>query len=117
MPPAKKVRTPGSYGDALQGNGKVNKVKMVKVTPKKVTPTKVGGLLKFRKKREFAKRRDKYSEEDMLEAMRLVQEEEYSLKAASKLINSVKKNEEPRMTLSDRLMRPGENPPLGRPQE
>jgi hypothetical protein len=36
MPPAKKVRTPGSYGDALQGNEKV------KVTPKTVTPKKVG---------------------------------------------------------------------------
>ena len=117
MPPVKKVRTPGSYGEALQGNGKVNKVKKVKVTPKKVTPKKVGRPLKFRKKREFAKRRDKYSEEDMLEAMRLVREEEYSIKAASKLINSVKKNEVPQMTLRDRLKRPGKNPPLGRPQE
>jgi hypothetical protein len=53
----------------------------------------------------------------MLEAMRLVREEELSIKAASKYINSVKKNEVPRMTLSDRLKRPGENPPLGRPQE
>jgi hypothetical protein len=47
----------------------------------------------------------------------LVREEEYRIKAASKLINSVKKNEVPRMTLSDRLKRPGENPPLSRPQE
>jgi hypothetical protein len=39
MPPVKKVRTPGSYGEALQGN---RKVKKVKVTPKKVTPKKVG---------------------------------------------------------------------------
>jgi hypothetical protein len=60
---------------------------------------------------------DKYSEEDMLEAMRLVREEEYSMKAASKLINRVKKNEVPRITLSNRLKRPDENPPLGRPQE
>jgi len=117
MPLAKQVRTPGSYGDPLQDNGKVNKVKKVKVTPKKVTPKKVGRPLKFRKKRECAKRRDKYSEEDMLEAMRLVREEELSIKAASKYINSVKKNEVPRMTLSDRLKRPGENTPLGRPQE
>jgi hypothetical protein len=48
----------------------------------------------------------------MLVAMRLVREEEYIIKAASKLINSVKKNEVPRMTLSDRLKRPGENPPF-----
>jgi hypothetical protein len=102
MPPANNVRTPGSYGDALQGNGKVKKV---------------GRPLKFWKKREFAKRRDKYSEEDMLEAMRLVREEEYSIKTTSKLINSVRRNEVPYMTLSDRLKRPGENPPLGRPQE
>jgi hypothetical protein len=54
MPPANNVRTPDSYGDALQGNGKVKKV---------------GRPLKFRKKSEFAKRRDKYSEEDMLEAI------------------------------------------------
>ncbi len=38
----------------------------------------------------------------MLEAIRLVREDEYSVTAVSKLINSVMKNEVPRMTLRDR---------------
>lgn len=108
MPPAKKVLTPGSYGNSKKGN---------RVTPKKVTPKKVGRPAKTKKKREKAKRRDKYKEEDMQEAMRLVRDEGYSVNRASEVINDVKTNKVPRMTLSDRLKRPDVFPPLGRPQE
>jgi hypothetical protein len=38
----------------------------------------------------------------MLEEIRLVREDGYSVTAASKLITTVKKNEVPRMTLRDR---------------
>lgn len=110
MPPAKKVATPGSYGDGRKGK---------KVTLKKVTPKRVGRrpAFKAKKKREFAKRRATYTEEDVQEAMRLVREEEYSISSACLLVNAVKKNIVPRMTLSDRLKRPDQRPPLGRPQE
>ena len=57
MPPAKKVRTPGSYSDALQKKVKGKGEVPAKVTPKKVTPKKVGRPLKFKKKRAFQKRR------------------------------------------------------------
>jgi transposase-like protein len=107
MPPAKKVLTPGSYA--------IGAKKKPKVTLKKGRPVVVG--TKKRKKREKAKRRDKYTQEDMAEAVRLVKEEDYSISAASVATNSVKKNAVPRMTLSDRLRMDKPNPSLGRPQE
>lgn len=55
----------------------------------------------------------------MVEAIRLVQEEDYSILRACKVTNTVKINEVPRMTLSDRLKKenPTDKPSLGRPQE
>jgi hypothetical protein len=55
----------------------------------------------------------------MTEAIRLVNEEDFSIKRAALLTNRVKKNVMPRMTLSDRMKkeRPDERPALGRPQE
>ncbi len=41
MPPAKKVLTPGSYGNSKKGN---------RVTPKKVTPKKVGRPPRLRRR-------------------------------------------------------------------
>jgi hypothetical protein len=101
----KKVLTPGSYG---------------KTTPpprKKVgRPSSVKKLKRARRK---LLHRENYSEEDMVEAIRLVKEEEYSIKAAAALINDRKKKEIPRMTLSNRLRRtePGKMPKMGRPAE
>jgi hypothetical protein len=110
MPPPlpKKVLTPGSYG-------KDNQKEKEKVTPKKTSagrPTK-----KVKKKRVEKRRRESYTQEDVKEAIRLVREEEYSIAQASLLINNVKKNVVPRMTLSDRLKCSKEQPELGRPQE
>ena len=84
MPHAKKVRTPGSYGDSK---------KEKRVTPKKITPKKKGRPgFKIKRKREFAKRRENYTEEDMKEAVCLVREEDFTVKRASEEINDVKQN-------------------------
>jgi hypothetical protein len=109
MPPAKKVLTPGSYNVAKEKKKAAKKSKRGR--PVVSTP------VKKRKKREKAKRRDKYTEQDMVEAMRLVREEDYSIKAASSFTNEVKINSVPRMTLSDRLKKPYSHPPLGRRNE
>ncbi len=106
IPPAKAVKTPGSYS--------LDKTKNGKVTPKK---GKVGRPAKKKKGRKFEKRREKYTEADMQEAIRLVREEDCSVAKASLLVNNVKLNPVPRMMLSDRLKRPDFCPPLGRPQE
>ncbi len=76
-------------------------------------------LKKPRKARKPLKEREGYTEADMMEAICLVREEEFSIKAASRHLNSNKQNEVPRMTLSDRLKSraPKETPSLGRPQE
>lgn len=66
--------------------------------------------------RPFKRRRDGYTQEDMNEAIRLVKDEEWSAAQACLVINSVKKNVVPRMTLNDRL-KTMDNPALGRPQE
>ena len=60
-----------------------------------------------------------YSEEDMAEAVRLVVEEQMTIKAASLYTNEVKCKPVPRMTLSDRLRKkePTKHPNLGRPHE
>lgn len=56
----------------------------------------------------------------MLEAVRLVREEEKTLTFAAACINHVKKNVVPRMTLSDRMKRMArgimDKPALGRQQ-
>lgn len=63
--------------------------------------------------------RKAYTEEDVVEALRLIREEGYSCVQAALVLNSVKVNIVPRMTLNDRLKReePAKQPKLGRPQE
>jgi hypothetical protein len=107
MPP-KKVLTPGSYTIAKK---KKAAKKAQRGRPMVSTP------IRKRKKREKAKRRDKYTEQDIVEAIRLVREEEFSIAAASSYINNVKTNIVPRMTLSDRLKKPYSHPALGRRNE
>ena len=65
------------------------------------------------------KHRSTYTEEDMIEAVRLVKEEYYTIKRAAATINSSKKNDVPRMTLSNRINNqdPARKPSLGRPVE
>ena len=65
------------------------------------------------------KHRSTYTEEDMIEAVRLVKEEYYTIKRAAATINSSKKNDVPRMTLSNRINNqdPARKPLLGRPVE
>jgi hypothetical protein len=84
-----------------------------------VTPKKAGGRPKkvIKKKREKKGRRENYTQDDMKEAIRLVKEEEFSISQASLVINRIKKNVVPRMTLSNRLKEPQHTPALGRPQE
>lgn len=54
----------------------------------------------------------------MLEAIRLVQEEEYSVKKAASVINDVKTRPIPRTSLSDRVKKLlHKKPSLGHPQE
>ncbi len=69
--------------------------------------------------RSGLKLRATYSEEDMLEAIRLVREEGMSIKAASRMTNQVKKQAVPRSTIQDRLLtkNPLGQPSLGRPVE
>ena len=108
VPTPRAVLTPGSYKG--------------KVTPKKVTPkkAKVGRPVQKKSGRKNEKRREKYTQADLCEAIRLVREEEYSILRASEVVNDIKKNPVPRMTLSDRLKRAEgqeEEVALGRPQE
>ena len=65
------------------------------------------------------KHRAKYTEDDIIEGIRLVKEEEFSVKTAAGHVNDVRLNIVPRMTLADRLRRanPSEKPTLGRPIE
>ena len=65
------------------------------------------------------KHRSTYTEEDMIEAVRLVKEEYYTIKRAAATINSSKRNDVPRMTLSNRINNqdPARKPLLGRPVE
>lgn len=101
----KKVRTPGSYD-------------VGKTTPPKKKVGRPGSAKKAKLGRRW-KARANYTEEDVLEAVRLVRSCGFSTMKAAKHTNSVKKNVVPRMTLSDRLRRtvPMDRPALGRPQE
>lgn len=111
----KKVLTPGSY------SGVGSKKKRVAVTSKKKAGRPAAsGTSKTKKKPERStKYRAKYTEEDILEAVRLVREEEYSCASACEVINDKKLNPVPRMTLNDRLRKdnPVITPTVGRPQE
>jgi hypothetical protein len=59
-----------------------------------------------------------YTEADMLEAIRLCKEEDYSISCASTHINEIKENVVPYMTLFDRLGKKNwrKRPALGRRQ-
>jgi hypothetical protein len=67
-------------------------------------------------KRVEKRHRESCTQEDMM-AICLVKFEDHSIAQASLVINRVKKNVMPRMTLSDRLKDPKEEPMLSRPQE
>jgi hypothetical protein len=129
----KKVSTPGSYKVKA---AKVIKAKIPKQfsTPSKKssTPSKKSSTSsKISKKgkgrpstatkrpRHGIKFRDSYTEEDLQEAIRLVQEEQFSVSSAAVFVNEIKRNKVPRMTLTDRLRKdaPAVKPTLGRPQE
>jgi hypothetical protein len=130
-----KVSTPGSYNiKASKGNvpkgkassvskGKASNRSKGKATSGKSTPSKKKGKGRptsaQKKKRERQKYRANYTEEDLLEAIRLVSEEGFSIASAANFVNTVKTNKVPRMTLADRLTHedPDLRPVLGRPQQ
>jgi hypothetical protein len=99
----KKVNTPGGYD-------------LGKTTPPKKKVGRPSAVKKPKIKRTL-KHRFNYTERDILEAVRLVEKEEFCIKAAAMEINSVKTNAVPRTTLSDRLKKetPALAPALGRP--
>jgi hypothetical protein len=107
----KKVSTPGSYQlDSPSAKCTPPRKKLARGRP---------GAEKRKRTRLGIKHRAQYTEADITEAVRLVTEENYTIKAAALEINSMKKNIVPRMTLSDRLKSkfPDQAPALGRPQE
>jgi hypothetical protein len=108
MAKVKKVLTPGSY--TMKGKD---------TSTPKGKRKKTGRPASLKKaKRAKLKHREKYREQDMLEAIRLVQQEDYSISRAALFINAVKENIVPRMSLSDRLRKGlAKTPLLGRPQE
>jgi len=111
QPKPKPVRSPGSYN--MVAKAKERKAHKAKAKAKVSRPAKksVSG-------RKNEKRREGYTEEDVAEGVRLVREEEFSLRAASEFVNSVKKNKVPRSTIGDRVRSEKEGPVLlGRPQE
>ena len=124
MPPkAKKVATPGSYRHVEKNEkekGKKKKQSEQRESKKKKQqqqgrpPT-----VKCKKPARKIKLRRKYTVEDMKEAVRLVQEDGYSMLRAAAATNDIKKNAVPRITLLDWLHReePMKEPALGRPQE
>lgn len=115
-----KVRTPGSYGKDKNKDGDRRKQNKEKEVKKK---KKVVGRPKSKQASYATKRKDnyrtRYTKEDMEEAIRLVQEKNYSVKRAALAINSIKKTVVPRMTLNDRMNRksPEKEPRVGRPVE
>jgi hypothetical protein len=112
----KKVLTPGSYQGVSSKKKKVVSSKKKKPGRPVSTPT---GTPKMKKKRDSAKYRHTYTEQDLIEAVRLVKEEGYSCSSACEVINDIKLNKVPRMTLNDRLHKetPSKRPTMGRPQE
>jgi hypothetical protein len=110
MGKAKRVLTPGSY--SVKGSKKI-----VSKKKKKVGRPSVSTKAKKKPVRS-SKYREKYTEQDVLEAIRLVKQEDYSISCACEVINETKVNRIPRMTLSDRLRSdtPTKLPSVGRPQ-
>lgn len=110
MPPtARKVSTPGS-------GLPVRRVRKARSKKRVGRPVKEA---RGKKRRLGIKHRALYTEEDMLEAVRLVSEENFTIKAAALATNNNKLHAVPRMTLSNRLSRtaPDVTPALGRPVE
>jgi len=106
MPPRvkpKKVMTPGSYripAPSWRTTPQGKKTPQSKTTPegKKTTPVSKAGRKKkkVRKARGELKHRQHYTEEDMLEAIRLVRADKLSINKAAKIINARKANIVPR---------------------
>lgn len=117
MVKARKVLTPGSRPDKRAATEAAKKKK--KPRKDKVSGKKRGRPSLKIKKRPSAPRRATYRPEDIQEAVRLVQLENFSIKRAAATINIRKVNAVPRMTLSDTLRRadPEKLPKLGRPVE
>jgi hypothetical protein len=95
MGKAKRVLTPGSY--SVTGSKKI-----VSKKKKKVGRPSVSTKAKKKPVRS-SKYRERYTAQDVLEAIRLVKQEDYSISCACEVINETKVNRIPRMTLSDRL--------------
>jgi len=114
---AKRVSTPGTYDLGTSGKSKAPAKSPLRKTGRGRGRPSIGKRVK--KPRTPVRERVGYTEQDMLEAIRLVREDEFSINAASKFINGAKLNPVPRMTLSDRLktQTPTAQPLLGRPQE
>lgn len=113
-PKPRKVATPGSYSKEPVPVPVSKRTASGSSTPR--------GRPKAKKLKGTARKdnyRTLYSSQDMEEAVRLVTEEQYSISAAAKFTNSVKKAAVPRMSLSDRLRtrRPAVAPEIGRPKE
>jgi hypothetical protein len=112
MGKVRKVLTPGSY------HGVGSKKKRVGKKKKPGRPASTGTPKTKKKPDRSSKYRAKYTENDILEAIRLVREEDYSCARACEAINDKKLNPVPRMTLNDRLNKnlPTKQPSMGRPQ-
>jgi hypothetical protein len=117
----KKVCTPGSYRlppkqatPGKKGSSKGKETPAVATpgtttpTTTKTTPTKRIGrpVLKknLRKPRKNILHRKNYTEEDLMEAVRLVKEEEMSIKAAADYLNDVKLNPVPRHDVHENMV-------------
>jgi hypothetical protein len=92
------VRTPGSYRVPVSSKTTSTPSKSPLRKTKKVGPGRPL-LKKPRKARKPVKERAGYTEADMMEAIRLVREEEFSIKAAARHLNSTKENEVPRQVV------------------
>jgi len=120
MPKAKKVSTPGT-GDQKRDKKRRNREeeKEKKRRKKKKDKTTAGRPKKVKRLgRNNIKLRSTYTKEDMEEAVRLVQNENMSIKSAANHINDRKKSRVPRTTLNDWLLgNKTTAPKLGRPTE
>lgn len=131
-----QVSTPGSYSASKilkakaraktkgksKGKSKAKSRTVQNTTPSKASKKKGKGRpssASDRRPRKTIKARSSYTEVDLLEAVRLVVEEDFSISCAAQHLNDVKTGVVPRMTLSDRLKKeePTVKPVLGRPQE
>jgi hypothetical protein len=92
-----KVRTPGTYvapgeGTPARVKTPLNKTKKTKKSPGRPSIR----LQKGARRKGLVKHRRSYTEEDLQEAIRLCQVEDYSISSAAAAINAAKKNPVPR---------------------